>query len=222
MSLLQLPDQHGRSAAGESRLWLLAMVLSLVALLAAVAFVGLATRMPHGAPNGPGSAAGTNGRLVDAASYPAPAFALRDQNGALVTAPALRGHVTLLGFLDPICTSICPLLGRQLAMVQASVPSAQRPDVVMVSVAPHRTSAQATAFAHKAGLAAGWRFLLGPAAGLAPTWKAFRVTVIPSTGDVEHDGAVVVLDRAGQVRDEFYAPFPSALLTAEVKALAGP
>ena len=158
--------------------------------------------------------------LVDPASFPVPPFALRDQNGALVTPGTLRGHVTLIAFLDPVCTSLCPLLGRELGQIDASLPAAQRPELVLISVAPHRSAAQARKFASAAGLAPGWRFLLGPASGLAPTWKAFHVTVIPRTKDVLHDGAVVVLDRSGQVRDEFYAPFPTALLTTEVKALA--
>lgn len=158
--------------------------------------------------------------LVDPASFPVPPFALRDQNGVLVTPATLQGHVTLIVFLDPVCTSLCPLLGRELGQIEKSLPVAQRPKLVMVSVAPHRSAAQARKFANEAGLAQGWRFLLGPAKALPPTWKAFHVTVIPRTNDVLHDGAVMVLDRSGRVRDEFYAPFPTALLTTEVKALS--
>ena len=187
-------------------------------LLAAMGFLAwTVANRPTPAPAKPASTE----MLVDPATFPAPPFALRDQNGALVTPATLRGHVTLIAFLDPVCTSLCPLLGRELGQIDASLPTALRPQLVLISVAPHRSAAQASKFARSAGLAPGWRFLLGPATSLAPTWKAFHVTVIPRTKDVLHDGAVVLLDRTGKVRDEFYAPFPTALLTTEVKALGG-
>lgn len=215
-------DASGRppipSNARSRRLWLMATVTSVIALLAGIAFVGwTASNRPHAAA----PASQPSGQmLASGGSYPVPAFALQDQNGALVTPATLHGHVTLIAFLDPTCTTLCPTLGRQLASIETSLAPAQRPNIVIVSVAPNRTPAQAAEFASTAGFTPGWRFLLGPAQGLAPTWKAFHVTVIPSTGDVLHDGAVAVVDKTGQVRDELYAPFPSSLLTTEVKAFA--
>lgn len=218
----EVPDcaTPATSAPRRLPLWPWALATSGTLLLAAMGFLTWTVAYRPAPTPAPGTAP-SGGMLVDPASFPAPPFALRDQNGALVTPGTLRGHVTLIAFLDPVCTSLCPLLGRQLGQIDASLPAFQRPRLVLISVAPHRNAAQARKFATVAGLAPGWRFLLGPAAGLAPTWKAFHVTVIPRTKDVLHDGAVVVLDRSGRVRDEFYAPFPTALLTTEVKALAG-
>lgn len=197
-----------------------AALASVTLLLLAMGFLAW-TLMNRPTPSPAPRSPAVGGMLVDPAAFPAPPFALRDQNGALVTPETLRGHVTLIAFLDPVCTSLCPLLGRQLGQIDASMPAGQRPQLVLISVAPHRSAAQASKFARSAGLAPGWRFLLGPAAALPPTWKAFHVTVIPRTKDVLHDGAVVLLDRRGMVRDEFYAPLPTALLTTEVKALTG-
>ena len=52
-----------------------------------------------------GSSAPTN--------YRAPAFTLTDQHGRAVTLASLRGKVVLLTFLDPVCTSDCPLEAQE-------------------------------------------------------------------------------------------------------------
>lgn len=232
MSLLHLrtetkpPDTAGQTVPAVSHvpatrhLLPRAFATSGMLLLLAMGFLAW-TALHRPAPPPAAKAPVTGGMLIDPASFPTPPFSLRDQNGVLVTPASLRGHVTLVAFLDPVCTSLCPLLGRELAQIEKSLPAVQRPNLVMVSVAPHRTAAQAKKFASEAGLTPGWRFLLGPTKALAPTWKAFHVTVIPRTKDVLHDGAVMVIDRRGRIRDEFYAPFPTTLLTTEVKALAG-
>ena len=44
---------------------------------------------------------------------PAPHFALTDQHGAPVSLASLRGHTVALTFLDPVCTSDCPLIAQE-------------------------------------------------------------------------------------------------------------
>ena len=43
----------------------------------------------------------------------APHFALTDQRGHPVSLTSLRGHTVALTFLDPVCTSDCPLIARE-------------------------------------------------------------------------------------------------------------
>src|SRR6185437_10916652 len=46
---------------------------------------------------------------------PAPNFTLTDQSGHQVSLASLRGKVVLLTFLDPVCTTDCPLMGAEFA-----------------------------------------------------------------------------------------------------------
>ena len=49
----------------------------------------------------------------DSLNYPAPGFTLTDQAGQQVSLASLRGKVVLLTFLDPVCTSDCPLIAQE-------------------------------------------------------------------------------------------------------------
>ncbi len=101
-----------------------------------------------------------HGQAVWAAGVrPAPAFALRDQRGALVSLGALRGRPVLLTFLDSQCHSACPIAGRQLASVLRRLPAATRPTLVVVSVDPTGdTGAAIDRASHSWGLAGPWRW----------------------------------------------------------------
>ena len=44
---------------------------------------------------------------------PAPGFPLTDQNGQPVSLASLRGKVVLMTFLDPVCTTDCPIIGAE-------------------------------------------------------------------------------------------------------------
>ncbi len=46
-------------------------------------------------------------------NYRAPGFSLTDQHGRTVSLSSLRGKVVLLTFLDPVCTSDCPLEAQE-------------------------------------------------------------------------------------------------------------
>ena len=49
----------------------------------------------------------------NAVDAPAPPFTLTDQHGRTVSLASLRGHVVALTFLDPVCTSDCPLIAQE-------------------------------------------------------------------------------------------------------------
>ena len=46
-------------------------------------------------------------------NFPAKGFQLTDQHGQLVSLASLRGKVVLLTFLDPVCTTDCPLIAQE-------------------------------------------------------------------------------------------------------------
>lgn len=151
----------------------------------------------------------------------APAFALRDQNGARVSLAAQRGRTVLLAFMDPLCKQECPIEGRALAAAERLVAPAQRPVLLVVSVNPDATGADATAASRKWHLSGSWHWLLGEHAELARVWRAYDITVIPKAGDIVHSTAVYVIDRGGYERVGLLAPFLPPFVADDLRVLAG-
>jgi len=143
----------------------------------------------------------------------APPFTLVDQNGATVSLAAQRGRVVLLTFMDPVCTALCPVMGRDIAAVEQKLPRAIRPELLVVSVAPGRTKADVEHFL-SSNLAStswlsGWHWLLGPnAASLQLTWLHWHIEVDPTPTDINHDELLDVIDPHGYLRVTFPAPLP--------------
>ena len=63
--------------------------------------------------------AGTSGQL----DTPAPGFTLTSQDGRQVSLASLRGKVVLLTFLDPVCTTDCPLIAQEMRSADAMLGS---------------------------------------------------------------------------------------------------
>ena len=72
-------------------------------------------------------------------NYPAPAFSLTDQHGRTVTPASLRGKVVLLTFLDPVCTSDCPLEAQEFRLAgQLLGAQARHVELVAINANPGR------------------------------------------------------------------------------------
>ena len=126
-------------------------------------------------------------------------------------------------FFDSHCNQTCPLEGRALAASERSLPMAQRPVLVVVSVNPRDTSASVRAAARKWGLASvgGWHWLMGSHAQLARVWKAYHIFVAPPrNGDISHTEALYLIDRRGYERSGYLYPFVSRYVTLDLRTLA--
>src|SRR5262245_42551704 len=53
----------------------------------------------------------------------APSFTWTDQTGRAVSSAHFRGKVLIVSFLFPYCTTDCPLLARDLALLQQALPA---------------------------------------------------------------------------------------------------
>ena len=74
--------------------------------------------------------------------FPAPPFSLTDQNGRQVSLASLRGKVVLLTFLDPVCTSDCPLIAQEFRQAdQALGAKSRRVELVAIVANPLYLSA---------------------------------------------------------------------------------
>ena len=134
-------------------------------------------------------------------------FALRDQDGHVVTAASLRGRPAVVSFLYTRCRDTCPLVADQ---VRGALDQLGRRAVpyLAVSVDPAGdTPESARAFLLRHGLTGRARFLVGPRAELAAVWRQFGVRpqrVVNARRD-DHTPSTVVLDARGVQRVGFLA-----------------
>lgn len=158
-------------------------------------------------------------------TQPAPVIdTLRDQSGKLFSLSSLRGRSLAIVFFDSHCQQECPLEGRELAAAEQSLPTAQRPVLVAVSVNPLDTPASAASAAKAWGLAAvaPWHWLMGTRKQLAPVWAEYHIYVSPHpvNGDIQHTEAVYLVDRRGYMRSGYQYPFASRFVTSDLQTLA--
>ena len=135
--------------------------------------------------------------------------------------PNLRGHTSVVTFMDPRCTSICPIEGRQLASILRRLPAASRPALVLVSVNPQATAGDAMRASRAWQLAPFHpHWVLGTQATLSRVWAAYHVEVKPTKGDIVHTLVAYLLDRHGDERTAYLFPFAPAFVQDDLARLA--
>jgi cytochrome oxidase Cu insertion factor (SCO1/SenC/PrrC family) len=141
-------------------------------------------------------------------NFPAKAFQLTDQRGQTVGLASLRGKVVLLTFLDPVCTSDCPLIAQEFrAAGQLLGASARQVELVAVVANPvYHQVAYTQAFDRQERLAQvpNWLYLTGSVPQLRQVWKDYGITaqILPAGSMIGHPDLAYVIDRAGRVREE--------------------
>ena len=158
-----------------------------------------------------------------AGARPAPAInTLVDQTGHRFSLSSLRGRTIALVFFDSHCNQECPLEGRELSAAETSVPAADRPVLVAVSVNPLDTAASARKAAQAWGLAAvaPWHWLMGTRAELARVWRSYHIYVgRAADGDIPHTEAVILIDARGYERSGYLYPFGQRFVTHDESVL---
>jgi protein SCO1/2 len=159
--------------------------------------------------------------------WDAPPFAFTDQDGHRTTDADLRGRPYVADFIFTTCTTACPTMTAQLALLRRQVAS---PDVrfVSFSVDPaHDTPAVLKAYAAAWGTAdPRWRLMSTDPAGLAAVVKGMRVTVAP-TGDADnpilHSTLFLLVDGDGQVRGVYDTTDSDSMarLAGDLRTLGG-
>ncbi len=134
-----------------------------------------------------------------------PAFTLSDQFGNPVSLREFKGKVVVLGFMDPVCTKICPLVSDEFIRADRML-GAEASNVAFVGVNVnqfHESRASVRAYSQTRGLSGlpNWHFVTGTTDQLKPVWDAYHVAVIPnSTGDVVHTSILYFIDPQGRLR----------------------
>jgi len=212
-----LPDwslsSAARSRAVASSVWsprlrrLREPLLCTVAALgvgAVVAVPLLLAGLLLGPPDAAAVAADSDGGVVALTHRPAPSFDLTDQNGRSLSMADLRGKVTLVTFLDPVCSDECPVIANQLALADAEIGSlAERVELVAIDTNPvfHNVSDVAAFTAsHGLGELPNWHFLTGSAASLQAVLASYGVAVaVPSVGMIEHSTGIYFISADGNL-----------------------
>ena len=159
------------------------------------------------------------------ADIPEPPVALTDQNGSPVSLSAFRGRAVIITFLDPVCTTDCPIIARELRIADGFLGSDQsRVELVAVDANPTFTNAAyLQAFDQQEGLQnlPNWHYLTGTTTQLQGVWRAFGVDVEPGTGGamMSHSDIAAVIDPNGQIR-EFINTDPGPSTTATESSFA--
>ena len=142
----------------------------------------------------------------DVVDAPAPGFTLSDQSGAPVSLRSLAGRTVVLTFLDPTCTSDCPLIAQELRVAdqELGADAAKAAFVAIVANPLYTSRAATTAFDRQEGLdqLPNWKFLTGPVGELQHVWNGYgiQMAVTPAGSMVAHSDLVFLIDRTGRLR----------------------
>ncbi|MCL2582267.1 MAG: SCO family protein [Streptosporangiales bacterium] len=166
-------------------------------------------------PNADPVVAEASAGQVSVFSKPAPGFTLTSQRGRPVALSALRGKTVLLTFLDPVCTTDCPVIAREMLLADRQLRARARA-VALVAVVANPTylsTAYTRAFTRQEGLGAApnWLYLTGSLRQLRAVWDHYGVQVedSPAGAMTSHDDLAFVIS-------------PRGVITAELNADPGP
>jgi cytochrome oxidase Cu insertion factor (SCO1/SenC/PrrC family) len=135
-----------------------------------------------------------------------PSFSLVDQNGRTVTSASLRGKVVAVTFLDPVCTSDCPIIAQEFRAAAALLgPAAAKVELVAVDANPrYITPDYLAAFDQAEHLQdlPNWLYLTGSVPQLQALWKDFGVDIeyAPGGSMIGHTDVAYVIDATGRTR----------------------
>jgi cytochrome oxidase Cu insertion factor (SCO1/SenC/PrrC family) len=189
--------------------------------------MALAATSPHSAD--PVLAQAVDGS-PEAFDFPEPALSLVDQYGRPVSLASLRGKAVALTFLDPVCTTDCPVIASEFRQADTDLGAkARRVDLVAICANPQFIATEfLVAFDRQEGLdkVPNWLFLTGSLPQLEHAWHVLGATVqyLPGGSMVDHSEFAYVIDPSGHVRydiDTDPGPATNATQASVSVALAG-
>jgi len=142
-------------------------------------------------------------------NFPAKDFTLTDQHGRTVSLASLRGKVVLLTFLDPVCTTDCPLIAQEFRQAgQVLGTASKHVELVAIVANPiYHQVAYTQAFDRQEYLTQvpNWLYLTGSVPQLQQVWKNYGIAaeILPAGSMIGHPDIAYVIDPAGHVREEF-------------------
>jgi cytochrome oxidase Cu insertion factor (SCO1/SenC/PrrC family) len=148
---------------------------------------------------------GVNG-VPEQENVPAPNFHLVDQFGRAETLSSFRGRTVAVTFLDPVCTSDCPVIAQEFRNADAML-GAQANDVAMVAIVSnpiYQSTKFTLAFDRQEYLARvpNWYFLTGSGPQVRQALRRFGASAIvePAGAMVDHSEFALIIDPSGHIR----------------------
>jgi cytochrome oxidase Cu insertion factor (SCO1/SenC/PrrC family) len=144
---------------------------------------------------------GTSGQF----DTPASNFTLTSQDGRQVSLASLRGKVVLLTFLDPVCTSDCPLIAQEMRSADTLLGGkAHGTELVAVVANPtYLSTAYTKAFTDAENLSQvpNWLYLTGSLSQLTTVWHDYGIEVedLPAGAMAAHNDIAFVISANGTV-----------------------
>ncbi|HYB88597.1 MAG TPA: SCO family protein [Streptosporangiaceae bacterium] len=141
-------------------------------------------------------------------NFPAQPFTLTDQHGRTVSLASLRGKVVLLTFLDPVCTTDCPLIAQEFRQAgQLLGTNSRNVELVAIVANPiYHQIAYTQAFDRQEYLTKvpNWLYLTGSVPQLQQVWKNYGIAaeILPAGSMIGHPDIAFVITPAGRVREE--------------------
>jgi cytochrome oxidase Cu insertion factor (SCO1/SenC/PrrC family) len=211
----------GRAFAG-SPAYAVAGIGALAVIIVGAAPMALATTSHTADPIIAQAIAGNPGAL----DRPAPDFSLTSQDGKPTALSSLRGKAVLLTFLDPVCTTDCPLMAQEMRSADRLL-GARASDTEMVAVVAnpvYLSTAYTRAFTQQEGLETvpNWLFLTGSLSQLQPVWNLFGIEVenLPAGAMAAHNDLAFVISPRGVIQAEINAD-PGPGTSATMSSFAG-
>ena len=128
--------------------------------------------------------------------------------------------MVLLTFLDPVCTSDCPLIAQEFRQADQLLGGRSRQvELVAVVTNPVYTLPEYTAAFDRQehmNTLANWQYLTGSADQLKKVWRQYGIAaqILPAGGMIGHSDIAYVIDRSGRTRTELnFDPGPGTSST---------
>lgn len=144
----------------------------------------------------------------------APTFTLLDTSGKTVRLADYRDQVVLLAFVFTSCPGVCPIISRQMALLQRALKEShvfgREASMVSVTVDPETDTAPVLEkYASTYGAdPSGWKFLREAPPKVKETLKAYdEWTKRLPKGDLDHPARVYLIDRQGDIREIYSLAF---------------
>ena len=173
-------------------------------VLVGAAPMAFATTNPNADPITAQAIAGTTGQF----DTPASNFMLTSQDGRQVSLASLHGKVVLLTFLDPVCTSDCPLIAQEMRSADTLLGAKARSTELVAVVAnpTYLSTAYTKAFTDAENLSQvpNWLYLTGSLSQLTTVWHDYGIEVedLPAGAMAAHNDIAFVISANGTVTQE--------------------
>ncbi len=183
---------------------LVAGIGALGVILVGAAPMAAATTNPNADPITAQALAGTSGQF----DTPAASFTLTSQDGRQVSLASLRGKVVLLTFLDPVCTTDCPLIAQEMRSADTMLGrrSGNTELVAVVANPTYLSTAYTEAFTSQENLSQvpNWLFLTGSLSQLKAVWHDYGIEVedLPAGAMAAHNDLAFVISANGMLKQE--------------------